>query len=118
MKIVPSITTMLYSAVAGLVVGLGLAAWLSSSWYAPRLDLAKSKLATAGQALEAQNEAVKQLEADGKAMAARLKTAQANAGKRSAVRQTRAQTILATPLPPGVDQCDAASDLIRRELAK
>lgn len=118
MKIVPSITTMAYSAIAGLVVGLGLTAWLSSSWYAPRLELANAKLATAGQALEKQNKAVKRLEADGKAMTARLKTAQANASKRSAARQTQAQAILATPLPPGVDQCDAASDLIRRELAK
>jgi outer membrane murein-binding lipoprotein Lpp len=117
-KIIPTLAMVAYAALAGIVLGLGGGYWLTSGWYAPRLENAELRVGELAGALKKQNDAVETLGKKQKQMAEDLKTAQDAAKKRTAERQTKVQSILATPLPPGADQCAAASDLIRQELAK
>jgi hypothetical protein len=117
-KIVPTIGLIIYAALGGLALGGGGGAWLTSSWYSPRLEAANLRADNLAEAIKTQNDAIDKMGKDKKRLDEELRLAQDAAKKRSAVRQTKAQVILATPLPPGADQCTAASALIRQELAK
>lgn len=117
-KIVPTIGLIIYAALGGLALGGGGGAWLASSWYSPRLEAANLRADNLAEAIKTQNDAIDQLGKDKKKLGEDLKVAQDAAKKRSAVHKTKAQVILATSLPAGVDQCTAASSLIRQELKK
>lgn len=114
----PDLLLSLKAGAAALVLGLVLGGWGAHEFYAPRLELAERKVKDLGEKLDEQNQAVERLEQEGKDLAARVKRAQAEAARLRAEQDKGAIEILTLPLPPGVDQCVAASDLIRRELAK
>lgn len=118
MKIIPSFALVAQVGAVALLVGGGLGTWGTAEFYGPRLDLAESKVSELSGALTRQNEAVGKLGDDTKKLQADLAEAQKQARARSTQRQTHAMEIMAIPLPTGVDQCTAASGLIRKELAK
>lgn len=114
----PDLLLSLKVGAAALVAGLALGGWGVHEFYAPRLELAENRVKDLGQKLQEQNDAVERLERESKDLAVRVKRAQAEAARLRAEQDKGAVEILTLPLPPGVDQCVAASDLIRRELAK
>lgn len=109
---------MLKACAVALVVGTALGGWLAYLYYSPRLELAEARAEDLSNKVDEQNTAITQLQADAEDREKRAKAAidAANAKRREAERNAAA--LLAESVPAGVDPCDAASALIRRELAK
>lgn len=109
------------AAIAGavaLIAGLALGAWGAHKFYAPRLELAESRVEVLAQTLDTQNQAVERLEEAAKKRAAAAKKAVEDA-RIDAQKEFEASMGILTQQPPsGVDRCTAASDLVRQELAK
>lgn len=112
----PTVVLSLKVGAAALVVGLVLGGLLAREWYQPKLELAESRVDQLSGALETQNKAVSELEAKTSEMTKRLRTAQAEAKKRRNTAEGKAMTIMSAEPPAGVDQCTAASNLIRQQL--
>lgn len=103
---------------AGLLMGLAAGAWVTHEFYAPRLDLAESRVKALADTLDEQNKAVERLEEAAKKRAAAAKKAVEDARRDAQKEFEEAMGILTQQPPPGVDRCTAASALVRQELAK
>ena len=105
-------------AAAAMVVGAGLGGWAAHAFYAPRLELERTRVDALAEVLNTQNLAVERLEAETKERARRAAAAIAAAQKEAEQAMLDAMDILTRQPPPGVDRCTAASALVRQELAK
>jgi hypothetical protein len=110
--------TWLKPAAVAAAIGLAIGAWCAHLFYAPRLDLAQSRVDALSGALETQNRAVVRLEQSAKERAAAAKKAVEEARRQAEKEFEEALGILTQQPPPGVDRCTAASALVRQELAK
>lgn len=99
---------------AGLAVGL----YLAHLFYAPRLELAETRVAALASALDEQNKAVAALQEADRRRAAHAKAAIAAADAGRAEAEAQASDLLGRQLPSGSDQCAEASALIRKEFGK
>lgn len=98
----------------GLVIG----GYGAHAFYAPRLELAEIRADGLAESLSVQNTAVAKLQSDGAERARRAAQALATAEQARRDAEQAAMDILTTALPAGADRCTAASQLIRKELAK
>lgn len=98
----------------GLLLGLGIGYW----HYSPRIEAAEGRVRTLADRLAEQNDAIERLQ--GLARERELQAAAALEAARSvrAESDRRAAELLALLPPPGADECQAAADLIRRELGR
>ncbi len=101
-----------------LSVGVALGGWLGHLFYSPRLELAQANVKSLGEKIDEQNTAITQLQDDAKEREKRAKTAIAAAEAKRREAELSAAALLAESVPDGADPCQAASDLIRRELSK
>ncbi len=110
--------TWLKPAAVAAAIGLAIGAWCAHLFYAPRLDLAESRVDALAASLNDQNKAVERLEEAAKKRAAAAKKAVEEARAEAQKEFEEALGILTQQPPPGVDRCTAASALVRQELAK
>lgn len=98
----------------GAALGLGIGYW----HYSPRIEAAEARTRTLADRLAEQNDALERLQ--GLARERELQAAAALEAARSvrAEADRRAAELLALLPPPGVDECAAAAELIRRELGR
>lgn len=117
----PSIVSVKLTAILGaaaLVAGAGLGGWAAHAFYAPRLELERTRVDALAGALTIQNTAVERLQDEAKERARRAKKALADAKAEAEQAMRDAMDILTRQPPPDVDRCTAASALVRQELAK
>lgn len=114
----PDLLLSLKVGAAALAVGAGLGAWGAHAFYAPRLELERTRVGKLSEALEAQNKAVERLQEADRQRAAAAKKAIDAARREAEQAQADAMDILTRQPEPGVDRCTAASALVRQELGK
>lgn len=124
----PSVLSLKVGAIAcaaALAIGAATGGWLAHLFYAPRLELAATKLRqanerieTLGKDIERQNKAVSELQAAAKERAAQAEKALQAAQAARDQAEADAQQLLSLRPPAGVEVCKAASDLIRKELGR
>lgn len=98
--------------------GMGAGGYAVYSWYSPRLELAQERVKELGDKITEQNTAIEGLKAAADTRAAAAAAALKVAKNKAAAAQADVDNLMATQAPAGVDRCVAASDLIRKELAK
>lgn len=109
--------TLIAGAVA-LVAGLAGGAYAAHAYYAPRLEVAELKVKNLGEKIKEQNVAVQRLKDDAAERQHQAEARVAAAQAEALQHQARAQQILMRQKPAGVNDCQAAADLIRQELGK
>lgn len=98
----------------GLAGGIALARW----HYAPRLDACQTAKRALGEKVEEQNAAVQKLQDLAEQRQREARVAQDAAAAAARAHEREAQRLLALARPQGVDECTAASALIRQELGR
>jgi hypothetical protein len=101
-----------------LAAAFGLGAFAARAYYSPRLDAANARVESLSSAIAAQNAAVDSLREAGVLRERAALKAMATAAQAARAHEARAQQLLREAPPAGVDACQAASDLIRLELAR
>lgn len=118
---IPGVITAKVAAIVGaaaLVVGFAAGGYLAHLFYAPRLEVAELKIETLGEDIRRQNQAVDQLRKDSDDRAAKAAAAVKDARNTAAQAEADAQNLLLAQPGAGEGRCDAASALIRNELAR
>lgn len=118
MKLTPDALLALKVGGTALVAGAVMGVVGAHAFYSPRVALERERVQSLSSALETQNKAVADLGKKTEALQKRLRTAQAEAARLRRQLDDRAAGLLALKPPQGVDQCTAASALIRQELGK
>lgn len=93
-------------------------AYATYRFYAPRLDRAKQEIGLLNNLIESQNRTVDEMVKAGEKRAREARQAIEAAKQEASKLNTKAQQVLMVEKPSDVDECRAASDLIRAELAK
>lgn len=114
----PATAIALKVAAAALVVGIGIGGFGTHAFYSPRLDLERQKVRGLGDRIAEQNTAIEALKAAGEEQARLAKAAVGAADAARKAADKRVGELLGRKPPPGVDDCTAASTLIREELKR
>lgn len=118
---IPELLTAKVAAIACaacLAIGAAAGGYAAHRFYAPRLELAEYQVKVMGDSIRRQNDAVSELEKDGEARAKKAAAALKDARAARVSAELDAQNLLMLQPAPGEDRCEAASALIRKELAR